>query len=64
MDQKTEDYRRECEAREWIKRGYSTPARIKQLRKRITDQRGADAADELIIEMRKQWQLLKKTNVF
>lgn len=52
-----EDYRRECEARTWLRMGYDTPARVDDLMARIAKHRGAAAADELRREMRRQWTL-------
>ena len=50
-----EDRRRILEAREWVRLGYATPDRIAGLRMRITAKRGADEAERLIEEMRRQW---------
>ncbi|OLU22544.1 hypothetical protein BVH03_25125 [Pseudomonas sp. PA15(2017)] len=46
----------ECEARDWLRRGYSTPDRIEELTELIAKRRGAGAAAELVAEMRRQWQ--------
>jgi len=51
-----EQHRRECEARNWLRRGYSDRASVDELRKRITEKRGSRAADELVEEMRRQWR--------
>lgn len=51
-----EDRRRILEAREWLRLGYATPNRIAELRMRITAKRGAEAAERLIEEMRRQWR--------
>jgi hypothetical protein len=51
-----ERHRLECEAREWLRLGYDGPQRIAELRMRITAKRGAQAAERLIEEMRKQWK--------
>jgi len=64
LDTSSEKHRRQCEARWRLKEGYTTPTKVKLLRKRITDQRGSKAADDLIEEMRVQWELLKKTKGF
>jgi len=53
----TEQRRLECEARDWLRRGYTTPARVEELMQRIVAKRGAAAADRLREEMRRQWQL-------
>lgn len=50
-----EDYRRECEARTWLRMGYDTPARVDDLMARIARHRGVPAANELREEMRRQW---------
>jgi len=55
-----EDYRRVTEAREWLRNGYHWPDLVEDLRKRITAQRGADAANALIREMRRQWDTRKQ----
>ncbi len=51
----TEQYRRECEARGWIRRGYTTRDQVAALRERIAAKRGESAADRLVEEMRRQW---------
>lgn len=51
-----EDYRRECEARSWIKQGYYTQSRVDDLIKRIAQHRGQEAAAALRAEMRTQWK--------
>lgn len=53
MDEK---HRSECEAREWLRLGYSSPAKINELRTLIAKKRGAAAAERLINEMRRQWR--------
>lgn len=57
MNANDENYRRECEAREWINRGYTSKPMVDQLIMRITEIRGKEAAEELRAEMRKQWRL-------
>lgn len=52
-----EDYRRECEARTWLRMGYDSPARVDDLMARIAKHRGVPAANELREEMRRQWLL-------
>lgn len=56
-----EVYRRECEARTWLRMGYDSPARVDDLMTRIAKHRGAAAADELREEMRRQWLLQQGT---
>lgn len=52
-----EAHRRECEARQWIREGYFDRDRVEALMERITKHRGAEAADALRREMRRQWTL-------
>ena len=52
-----EAHRRECEARHWIREGYFALDRVEALMVRITKHRGADAAEALRSEMRRQWAL-------
>lgn len=52
----SEQHRHECEAREWLRRGYTTQAKVKELQQRISKRRGADAATRLVEEMREQWK--------
>jgi hypothetical protein len=52
----SEQHRRECEARQWLAWGYTTPAKIDELRKRITAKRGEAAAERLIQDMWEQRQ--------
>ena len=51
-----ETYRRECEARTWIKQGYVTARKVDELMQRIERHRGAEAAAALREEMRLQWK--------
>jgi len=46
----------ECEARDWLRRGYTTTQRVAELQELITSKRGAAAARCLVEEMRRQWQ--------
>ena len=50
-----EAYRRECEARQWIREGYFARDRVEALMERIAKRRGEDAAAALRDEMRRQW---------
>lgn len=52
----SETFRRECEAREWLRRTESDPERIAELLKRIKASRGAEAAEVLRQDMRKAFQ--------
>lgn len=56
MDQATEAHRRACEARHWLREGYTTAASVAQLMTRIEAKRGIVAARELQEEMRLQWK--------
>ncbi|PKG93617.1 hypothetical protein CXF92_12610 [Pseudomonas sp. Choline-3u-10] len=46
----------ECEARTWLRKGYSTPERIKELTELIAKKRGQASAEGLVDEMRRQWR--------
>lgn len=46
----------ECEARQWLAWGYATRQKVGELMKKITEQRGRAAADELREEMRRQYR--------
>ncbi len=52
-----EDFRRQCEARHWLAKGFGQPGLIDELMVRITAKRGRAAAEELREEMREQWRL-------
>jgi GTP cyclohydrolase I len=45
----------ECEARDWLRDGYTTPERVASLMELITKKRGVAAAQALKEEMRRQW---------
>lgn len=47
----TEDHRRVCEARQWLRLGYNNPMDIKSLRARIAAKRGERAAEQLISDI-------------
>lgn len=53
----TEQFRLECEARDWLRRGYTTPQRVDELMERVSAKRGGAAAERLREEMRRQWRL-------
>lgn len=55
----SEQHRRECEARYWLKAGYGHPVRIDELMASIAVKRGQAVADRLREEMRRQWTLFK-----
>jgi hypothetical protein len=47
--------RLECEARTWLRKGYTSPERIEELREFIGKKRGSAAVEQLVEEMRRQW---------
>ncbi|MEE5091749.1 hypothetical protein V2H26_17325 [Xanthomonas euvesicatoria] len=51
-----EGFRRACEARHWLRQGYTDAAKVQELRLRIAAQRGFAAAELLVDEMREQWR--------
>lgn len=57
VDKNSEQHRRECEARDWLRRGYAAPAKVDELMVRIEKHRGKASADALREEMRRQWRL-------
>lgn len=46
--------RLECEARTWLRKGYTTPEKIKELRE-LLRKRKPKAVEAVIEEMRRQW---------
>ena len=50
-----EQHRRECEARYWLRRGYTTAGKISELGDLLRPKRGADGVEYLVEEMRRQW---------
>jgi len=56
VDGATEEHRRACEARHWIRQGYRNSKWVNELIARIAQCRGAAAAEELREEMRRQWK--------
>ena len=54
-NQDARQHMRECEARYWLRQGYTTPEKIAELRQRLK-QRGPQALDLLVEEMRRQWK--------
>lgn len=49
-------HRLECEARHWLREGYTTPGKVAGLMARIEKHRGIAATVELRDEMRRQWK--------
>jgi hypothetical protein len=52
----SEEFRRQTEAREWLRRTNGDPQRIKELLKRIEAKRGKEAAEVLRADMREQYR--------
>lgn len=50
-----ETHRHECEARGWLRRGYTTRPKVAELVRVIAEKRSQEAADALRDEMRRQW---------
>ena len=50
-----EAFRLECEARSWLRQGYTTAEAVDELMVRIRKHRGNDATERLRQEMRRQW---------
>lgn len=46
---------RECEARTWLRLGYTTKAKVAELKKKLAAHRPEHAIELLVQEMRKQW---------
>ncbi|HGM7976341.1 hypothetical protein [Pseudomonas aeruginosa] len=44
-----------CEARYWLRRGYTTPEKVTELKETLYKKRGEEAVTQLIEEMRRQW---------
>ena len=56
-DTQSEQWRAVCEARSWLKQGYTTPRMVQELHDRIRGKRGIAAADQLVADMRDQWRM-------
>lgn len=56
MDDDMEAYRRLCEARHWLRQGYTSWGKVRELRGRIAEKRGEEAAELLVQDMREQWK--------
>ena len=52
-----EAFRLECEARSWLRQGYTTAEAVDELMVRIRKHRGNDATERLRQEMRRQWTM-------
>jgi hypothetical protein len=55
-DTSTEAHRRACEARQWLRDGYMSEAKVDELMQRVAAKRGSAAATALREEMRQQWK--------
>ena len=55
IDKASEEWRVVCEARDWLRKGYTTSDRVDALTARIALGRGEQAAHQLRDEMRRQW---------
>ncbi|HEY4583956.1 MAG TPA: hypothetical protein VIG88_14020 [Lysobacter sp.] len=55
IDTSGEAWRRTCEARYWLREGYTTPETVEELLERIRKRRGCAAAEQLRADMRAQW---------
>ena len=51
-----EQRRRECEARHYLRQGYTTDSKVNQLTEIVAARRGRHAADQLRADMRAQWR--------
>ena len=59
-DMGSEEWRAVCEARHWLRKGYTTSSRVDDLMARIEGERGQIAAKALREEMRRQWRARKE----
>ena len=55
----TEQHRRECEARYWLKQTGGRKAEVDALIFRIEARRGKQAAQQLLTDMRNEWERTK-----
>lgn len=56
IDTASERWRAICEARHWLRQGYTTPAKVDALIRSIGEKRGQDRAEALRADMREQWR--------
>lgn len=54
-DQADRQHMLTCEARYWLRRGYTTPEKVTELKESLYKKRGEEAVTRLIEEMRRQW---------
>ncbi|WP_220816097.1 DUF7696 family protein [Pseudomonas paralcaligenes] len=55
-DQDLRQHMLECEARAWLRFGYTSQEKVSELQELIAKKRGTAAAERLVQEMRRQWQ--------
>jgi hypothetical protein len=58
-DSCSEEWRHICECRYWLRRGYTSPAKVETLRMKVAEKRGAEAAARLVQGMRQQWRVIR-----
>lgn len=56
IDTASDEWRRICEARTYLRQGHTTADRVDALIERIEKARGRESAAELREEMRRQWK--------
>ncbi|HCK4502989.1 TPA: hypothetical protein N0H38_004481 [Pseudomonas aeruginosa] len=54
-DQANRQHMLACDARYWLRRGYTTPEKVTELKDVLAKKRGTAAVERLIEEMRRQW---------
>lgn len=61
VDTKSEEWRHECECRDWLARGFTSREKVDQLMGRISARRGLAAAKRLREGMRKEWARMQES---
>lgn len=56
IDTASERWRAICEARHWLRQGYTTASKVEELIGRIAEKRGPARAEALRADMREQWR--------
>lgn len=54
-DKTSEAWRHECECRDWLRRGYTTKAKVDDLIRRVSSRRGREAGERLREGMREEY---------
>lgn len=54
MDERARN-RRECEARSWLRAGYTNATKLAELRVMLAKHRNAESIEQVVEEMRRQW---------